>query len=511
MNQAAASLLVPMRADFDAALGRVRALPSGPSASRAEEALLTVVVRVDASPSFSSLRTALLDPSLTGGLLGDEPYAVALTNRRDVAAPTFDDFVGAGATEVVRARGGERFTRTASALCSKFERLSGTEEARAETRWFGGGAFAPDDGGDTRWAAFGDALFVLPRVGLLRARGGLHFVATARATEGDVAKTLGLAAAVLEAARRSPTISVTPEHHRVLECHDSADAAHFGSVVAHVRAAIRRGQVKKVVAARRVTLVLEDAPAPAAVLQRLGDEHPEATRFLLRVGKRSFVGATPERLLSLDGLTISTEAVAGTAPEALGAELRESEKDLAEHRHVVDALAATLTGLGARLPELPAPELKSHGQLVHLTTPIEATLPAPRHVLDLVEQLHPTPAVGGVPRAAALALIAREEQEARGWYAAPLGWVDERGNGEFVVALRSALFDENEVHLYAGAGIVDASDASREFDETELKLRTIRSALGLSNEYPPNEYPPNEGPSSESLSSEGASRRVQVP
>lgn len=481
MNQLAADLLVSVRADFAAALGQARALHPGASSPENDDAppLLSVVVRLGEAPSYAALRAALLDPALEGSLPPSERYAVALTSRADARTPAFDDFVGIGATDVVSARGQERFTQCADALRAAFARLFGTEAARAETRWLGGGAFAPGEPEVGPWAGFGDALFVLPRLGLLRAFGGLSLVATARATDADIATTLGLIAAVEDAARRIPTRAAAPAKSRVIEQRDSADAEHFSTVVAHVRSAIREGQVKKVVASRRVTLVLDDAPTPASVLDRLSAEHPEATRFLLRVGRRTFVGATPERLLSLDGLTISTEAVAGTAPEGLGSSLRESTKDLAEHQHVVDALAGALTSLGAHLPELPPPNLKSHGQLVHLTTPLEAALPTKRHVLELVDCLHPTPAVGGVPRAAALALIARHEQVARGWYAAPLGWIDQHGNGEFVVALRSALFEGREVHLFAGAGIVDASDASREFDETELKLRTMRSALGL--------------------------------
>jgi isochorismate synthase EntC len=117
--------------------------------------------------------------------------------------------------------------------------------------------------------------------------------------------------------------------------------------------------------------------------------------------------------------------------------------------------------------------------VVHLLTPIHARLREPAHVLELVEKLHPTPAVGGVPRPEALSFIAEHEPDERGWYAGPIGWFDAAGDGEFAVALRSGLLDGPRAHLYVGAGIVLQSHAQSEFFETALKLRTLLLALGV--------------------------------
>jgi isochorismate synthase EntC len=118
--------------------------------------------------------------------------------------------------------------------------------------------------------------------------------------------------------------------------------------------------------------------------------------------------------------------------------------------------------------------------VVHLRTRISGVLREPLHVLELVERLHPTPAVGGVPTARALSWIAEHEPDERGWYAGPIGWVDAQGDGAFAVALRSGLLENHRASLYAGAGIVQGSDARSELNETRWKLQALLGALGVS-------------------------------
>jgi menaquinone-specific isochorismate synthase len=113
----------------------------------------------------------------------------------------------------------------------------------------------------------------------------------------------------------------------------------------------------------------------------------------------------------------------------------------------------------------------------HLQTPIHASVPAHVHLLDVVAELHPTPAVAGVPREIACDIIRRHERFERSLYAAPIGWVDHQGNGEFAVGIRSALINGQEARLYAGAGIVAGSDPDRELAEIQLKLQALLNAL----------------------------------
>ncbi len=146
---------------------------------------------------------------------------------------------------------------------------------------------------------------------------------------------------------------------------------------------------------------------------------------------------------------------------------------------MVRAIVEALAPLCESLDHPDEPRIQRLRHVVHLQTPFVGRLREPTHVLELVRRLHPTPAVGGWPAAPALRWIAREEPGSRGWYAGPVGWFDARGDGEFGVALRSGLLRRGEAHLYAGAGIVRGSDAEAEFDETEVKLRTMLDALGI--------------------------------
>jgi isochorismate synthase EntC len=125
------------------------------------------------------------------------------------------------------------------------------------------------------------------------------------------------------------------------------------------------------------------------------------------------------------------------------------------------------------------PEVRTLRHVLHLHTPICAVLREPAHVLQLVEQLHPTPAVGGVPVDAAVDWIAREEIAPRGWYASPVGWFDAEGDGRFAMALRSGVLSGHHAHLFAGSGIVRQSDATSELEETRLKLQSLFAALGV--------------------------------
>jgi menaquinone-specific isochorismate synthase len=162
----------------------------------------------------------------------------------------------------------------------------------------------------------------------------------------------------------------------------------------------------------------------------------------------------------------------------LVAAMASSAKEQAEHRLVVDDVRAKLGRLGDRYPEASGPDVVRLSTVAHLATTVRCRLADPAtSALDVAAVLHPTPAVAGVPHAAALAAIAELEGFERGLYAGPVGWVDARGDGDWAVALRSATLDGTRARLVAGAGIVAGSDPDREWDETEAKLAAMRSAL----------------------------------
>ncbi|MCB9736669.1 MAG: isochorismate synthase [Deltaproteobacteria bacterium] len=241
--------------------------------------------------------------------------------------------------------------------------------------------------------------------------------------------------------------------------------------------AIEAGAFDKVVLARRVR-VAGARPSPGATWARL-DAHPGLVRFRLGwPGVGELLGATPETLLRLDGDRVVTEALAGTAPAADAAALATSDKDLREHAAVVHGLRIALaaTGLAAGITtDGPAPV--TYGPIAHLRTVVRARLRGPSGFFAWLDQLHPSPAIAGAPRDAALAFIRATEPRHRGLYAGVVGVLDAEARGHAVVALRSGLLEPDGAWLYAGAGIVRGSDPAREHEETALKLRRMASAL----------------------------------
>jgi isochorismate synthase len=201
------------------------------------------------------------------------------------------------------------------------------------------------------------------------------------------------------------------------------------------------------------------------------------------------VGASPELLVARDGDQVTCQPFAGSAPRstdpgidaAHAAALADSAKNRHEHQLVVDTMRASLAPLCADLDVAAEPQLSSTAALWHLSTPIRGTLrETSTTALDLALALHPTPAVGGVPTAAAVDLITELEGD-RGFYAGAVGWCDARGDGRWVVAIRGAQLsaDRRGALAQAGGGIVAESDPDEEVAETTVKFRTILSALGV--------------------------------
>ena len=190
-------------------------------------------------------------------------------------------------------------------------------------------------------------------------------------------------------------------------------------------------------------------------------------------------------MMQLEGERVETAALAGSAPRGrspeedtrLGRELTLSKKEQVEHAVVVRSLCDALAPCCSELDVAEAPRLLRIEGIQHLETPLVGALKGDFSVVELAGRLHPTPSVGGAPHSAALAWLEREEDLDRGWYAAPLGWMDATGGGEFCVALRSALLCDREAVLFAGAGIVEGSDPESELLETRLKLRVLLSPL----------------------------------
>ena len=262
-----------------------------------------------------------------------------------------------------------------------------------------------------------------------------------------------------------------------------------GGFLAGVRGAlgaIDRGEVEKVVLGQ----VFEAGKCADLVraIDRLRGMYSGCYVFSEGDDEMAFFGASPERLVSVWDGVLETDALAGSArrgvdamdDELLGKLLLESFKDGYEHRLVIDFIQEELVKLGL-VGEMGIPVLMRLPNIQHLHTPIVAKLMGDMHVLDVVGRLHPTPAVAGVPRSIACALIRRFEGFDRGRFAGPIGWVDLKGNGEFAVGIRSGIWRDGWVQVFGGAGIVAGSDPGREWAEVLMKVEGLGRALGIEN------------------------------
>lgn len=262
--------------------------------------------------------------------------------------------------------------------------------------------------------------------------------------------------------------------------------ADYRDAVERALALIAAGDFQKIVLARAKELRAAAPFHPLRVLNGLRERFTDCFAFSFANGRgQSFIGASPERLLRVRQGVLTTEALAGSARRgasasedaALGSRLLHDEKELREHQLVIASIARRLSPLGVQLAPAGRPELLRLANVQHLHTPLGAELPAGVRLLDVLSRLHPTPAVGGTPREAAVARIRELEGFPRGLYAGALGWIDAQGGGEFFVGLRSALIDGAQARLYAGSGIVAGSAPAKEFAETELKFRAMEDAL----------------------------------
>lgn len=388
---------------------------------------------------------------------------------------------GIGVAGLVQLNGGERFERARALIEESYAQLDCEETLRPQLRFFGGTSFSPERSAtEPSWKQFGDAHFLLPRILYQSDQDGARLICLAE--RDRIAESLALARVVLEAAEAAPLPDPAPLD--TVGRQDSSPPSAWHSLIEAIQSSIKDGSLEKVVAARCVKLQVSQSPRLSTVMRRLALIAPRCARFALRIGDQSFVGATPERLVRRRGRSVETEALAGSIDaRALNAAstLLKSEKDRHEHAFVVEAIERSLAPLCETL-ELPnEPDVRTLRDILHLRTPILGTLKKDVHVLTLVDRLHPTPAVGGLPQGKALNWILEHEEAERGWYAAPIGWLDACGDGEFFVALRSALISNKSIQVYAGAGIVAESDPDEEYAETELKLSGMLSALGLAS------------------------------
>ncbi|MDM5190513.1 isochorismate synthase [Bacillus sp. DX4.1] len=348
---------------------------------------------------------------------------------------------------------------------------------------FGGFSFDPQKEQTGLWKEFKDTTLSLPAFLLTVKNEKAWLTINTFVSAEDCAETVyeeivSLEERLLEESKRPLTEAKLTVTSKV-----EVDPKGWMSAIVKVQDEMKKGSVQKVVLARELKLMMDQSIDSASVLEALRIGQPDCYIFSFDYKEACFLGATPERLIRKEGGKFTSMCLAGSIGH--GASMEESkqngdallhdEKNLAEHGYVVNMIRSVLTEHceSVNIPQHPG--LLTTKNLLHLYTPVEAKGDA--SLLTMVEELHPTPALGGTPRLEAMKLIRDVESLDRGLYGAPIGWIDDKGNGEFAVALRCGLLNGDRASLFAGCGIVIDSVPQLEYEETSLKFRPMLGAL----------------------------------
>ncbi|HXV37761.1 MAG TPA: isochorismate synthase [Myxococcota bacterium] len=402
-----------------------------------------------------------------------------------------------GRAAAIEPTGEARFEAAATRAARLFASVhlaARTAPAWAGPLLVGGFSFSSRTSEQAHWRGFASSRLILPELAISSCGSRCWWTAVrpVASTDDPLAIARDLHERLLDAGRSLAApgwLEAPPEASQdaPAEFRVSADRGH-GEYRALVAAALREiaaGSFEKVVLARSVAVRARRDHDEVALLRALRRDHPSCAVFAIASAEGAFLGATPECLVRMGEGRVETASVAGSAPRGrspeedreLGRRLRESKKEQAEHAVVVRTLCEALAPHCEDLDVREAPRLMRLQDIQHLETPIAGRLRAPISILELLGSLHPTPALAGAPREAALRWLADNERLDRGWYGGPVGFVDCEGGGEFYAALRSAIVRGDEARLFAGAGIVAGSDPLAELAETRLKLRAMLAPL----------------------------------
>ncbi len=453
--------------------------------------------RRSGTPTLATLTVSLpadVDPSAVACASrrpGEPWFVFEQPERKQVALAALGEVIG------LCAHGPERFAAVADRWRSLAAAAVGDPLGDLEQGGVGGGpvavggfAFAQDGGSSPQWSGFDPASLVVPELALTRdesqGKRRVRMTLSALASPDDTpAELLARLHRRLSELRSRPLALLDPAPAGRCRVASAMPPEHYEAAVARAVELIRGGELQKIVLAREVQV---HAPAdydPAAVFGVLRAEFPSCFVFCVGRGESTLIGASPELLVRREGHRVSTLALAGSTRRSadpavddhLGEQLLRSDKDREEQAIVIRRIERTLSRHALWVTATPDPVLVRVANIQHLGTPIRAQLARPLDAIELLELMHPTPAVGGEPLARARPLIPALEGMDRGWYAGPVGWTDATGDGEFCVALRCALLHRDVARCYAGVGVVRDSDPRAELAETEMKLAALLPLL----------------------------------
>lgn len=425
-----------------------------------------------------------VDPARFLGLRTDDPRGFWAEGSRYLA------HIGVVATiEVVTPEPGRsRFARVSDGA---MEALASTDDRGRPHRFFGGFAFRDDHRPTGYWREFPTARFILPEVELEShpTESRLTVRALRSAEDGEERVRAHLAARLHEFVELLSTDPPVEERASRFSSRTETDRALWEGTVEQVLRSIRSSDLSKVVLARTLDVRVPELVDPADVVMNLWSANQGTHVFLFEpTPGEAIVGAAPETVATLRDRSFRATAVAGSIgrgdspeeQERLARELLESEKDRTEHEIALIDMVERLRPICEDVAAAPGPHVLTLSGIQHLETEITACTSEGITVLDLLETLHPTPAVCGLPRDSALDFLRHEEPFERGWYAGPVGWFDTAGDGVFAPALRCAVASGATWRLFAGAGIVEGSKPALEWEETRIKFGPVLRALAAS-------------------------------
>jgi salicylate biosynthesis isochorismate synthase/menaquinone-specific isochorismate synthase len=456
--------------------------------------------------------TEVLLAALAEGVRRDRRTLVSVTVEVDVADPCAAVFAsrlasdrwfcweqpdrgfalaGLGVAHEAASRGPDRFADVAEE-CLRIGGGAVIDEpaglpAGAGPVWLGGFAFDPEGGASSTWSSLSPGSLVLPELSICRSgeRSFLTVNAVVQPREEAAGRGAALEARLAGLRAEAPLPMLDPHPSAQAEIRSARPPGDFEGAVAAATARIDAGEMSKVVLAREVIVSAGSAHDPAPLFGAIREQFPACFCFCCGTAEAAFIGASPELLVRRSGAGVSTVALAGSTRRSsdpavddhLGEQLLRSDKDRREQQIVARRIVRALRPHAVWVEAAPEPEIVKVANIQHLATPVIAQLAEPHSAIELAGMLHPTPAVGGEPWPAAASAIADLEGMDRGWYAGPVGWMDATEDGEFCVALRSALLRDREAHLFAGVGVVAGSDPAAELAETEVKLEALLPLL----------------------------------
>ncbi len=351
---------------------------------------------------------------------------------------------------------------------------------------FMGGMKFMSEHSDSDWQDFNDSTWFVPEITILCSGGKnflfFNFLKSGGFSKSAVTQKLSKKLEILLNQRTQQT-SRERSHVKSITGTSPKDKKKWKNLVSQALELIEENRIEKIVLSRKVELLLSAEPDLDYIISDLRKSYSGCYIFIFHHGKSNFFGATPEKLARFDGGRVLIDALAGSAARGADPEedsrleefLLNDSKNINEHNFVIEYIKSSISELTEDFSIESGLTVKKLANIQHLWSKISAVLKSPNTMLNVIKELYPTPAVCGLPKDVSLQLIKKLEGYKRGLYSGIVGWFNFNDEGEFAVAIRSALTTNNKLAAFAGCGIVNDSDPEAEFKETELKLKTILS------------------------------------